>query len=412
MSKSSYSFRPSVFARERTYRLEPEYLEWSDTWRRGRVAYHDIDKMLVFKRRFLGSSASYWSSVLCLRSGERIQLEAAHRVRFRKIEDRTATYIPFIKELEGRIQSGNPNAPIVPGHYWLNRAEHFAGRLAVLLLRVLRRVDPARGSAFAGWALRLLGPWLRGHRTARANLAAAYPEKTPGDLERILAGMWDNLGRSLAEYAHLDQMWDYELADPKPGRIVMDQANADRLRRLSTSRDPALFFAAHLANWELPAVVSTACGRESAMLYKPPNIAPLAEELVRIRKKCMGTLIPADAFTIFRLNDAIQRGACLGMLVDQQYAGGVDVMFFGRPCKVHPMIARLARTFECKIYGSRIIRLPDYRFRYEVTEAIDPPRDRFGKIAIGPTMQLITDIIEGWIREHPEQWLWLHRRWQ
>ena len=56
--------------------------------------------------------------------------------------------------------------------------------------------------------------------------------------------------------------------------------------------------------------------------------------------------------------------------------------------------------------------LPDHRFRAELTEEIKPARDADGKIDIAGTMQIITSVIEGWIREHPEQWLWLHRRWR
>ena len=61
----------------------------------------------------------------------------------------------------------------------------------------------------------------------------------------------------------------------------------------------------------------------------------------------------------------------------------------------------------------RVVRLPDRnRFRVELTEAIEPVRDAEGKIDVAGTMQAITDVVEGWVREHPEQWLWLHRRWR
>jgi Kdo2-lipid IVA lauroyltransferase/acyltransferase len=96
----------------------------------------------------------------------------------------------------------------------------------------------------------------------------------------------------------------------------------------------------------------------------------------------------------------------------QHFSRGVDVMFFGRRCKVNPALAKFARRFERPIHGARIIRLPGHRFRYEVTEAIEPPRDARGKINVAATMQVITSIIEGWVREHPEQWAWAHRRWR
>jgi KDO2-lipid IV(A) lauroyltransferase len=59
-----------------------------------------------------------------------------------------------------------------------------------------------------------------------------------------------------------------------------------------------------------------------------------------------------------------------------------------------------------------VIRLPQRRFRIELTEAVEPVRDSAGAIDVAATMQAITTVIEGWVREHPEQWLWLHRRWR
>jgi KDO2-lipid IV(A) lauroyltransferase len=100
------------------------------------------------------------------------------------------------------------------------------------------------------------------------------------------------------------------------------------------------------------------------------------------------------------------------MLVDQHDSRGVEVTFFGRRCKANPMIARLARHYECAIYGIRSIRLPNHRFRLELTDRITPARDSEGRIDVQATMQIITSIVEGWVREHPEQWLWVHRRWR
>jgi KDO2-lipid IV(A) lauroyltransferase len=101
------------------------------------------------------------------------------------------------------------------------------------------------------------------------------------------------------------------------------------------------------------------------------------------------------------------------MLVDQHESRGVDVDFFGRRCKTTPLLAQLARHFDCPIHGIRVVRLPDrYRFRVEITDPIKPVRDAAGLIDIQGTTQVITTVIEGWVREHPEQWLWLHRRWR
>ena len=126
----------------------------------------------------------------------------------------------------------------------------------------------------------------------------------------------------------------------------------------------------------------------------------------------MGELISTGLDAPMKISQALERGAHVGMLVDQYYVRGVEVTFFGRKTRANPLIARLAQHFDCPIHGTRIVRLPDHRFRAELSEEITPARDADGKIDIAATMQIIMAVIEGWVREHPEQWLWLHRRWR
>jgi Kdo2-lipid IVA lauroyltransferase/acyltransferase len=126
----------------------------------------------------------------------------------------------------------------------------------------------------------------------------------------------------------------------------------------------------------------------------------------------MGALIATGLDAPVKLADALKRGAHVGMLIDQYYVRGVEVTFFGRRTMANPLLARLAQHFNCPIHGTRIIRLPGNRFRAEITDAITPAREPNGKIDITATMQIITSVVEGWVREHPEQWLWLHRRWR
>jgi KDO2-lipid IV(A) lauroyltransferase len=100
------------------------------------------------------------------------------------------------------------------------------------------------------------------------------------------------------------------------------------------------------------------------------------------------------------------------MLVDQWFGKGVDVTFFGRKTKANPALARLVRQVECPIHGVRIVRLPNHRFLAELSEEVKPVRDAAGQIDVQGTMQAVTSVVEGWVREYPDQWLWLHRRWR
>jgi KDO2-lipid IV(A) lauroyltransferase len=285
--------------------------------------------------------------------------------------------------------------------------------LAVGTLRTIRALDRKRMTDFSGAFMRVLGPWLKEHRIGRANLAAAFPEKSESEIETILSGVWDNLGRVAAEFAHIDRLRILEPPKEPVGDIVYTPETEEGFQRLRRDGRPALIFAAHLANWELPALIAAKFDLDASVLYRRPNISAVSDAIIAIRKGSMGTLVPTDLDAPLRLARVLEAGGRVAMLVDQHYQNGVDVTFFGRRCKANPFIARLARHVDCPIYGTRVVRLPDrHRFRVDLSPAIEPRRDGEGKFDVGGTMQAITSVIEAWVREHPEQWLWLHRRWR
>jgi KDO2-lipid IV(A) lauroyltransferase len=287
------------------------------------------------------------------------------------------------------------------------------GYLTLLALKMMQCIDPHRMADFAAMVMRRVGPWLPEHKIGRANLAAAYSEKSVAEIEQILSGMWDNLGRVGAEFLNLDRIWDFDPLHPDPnGRIVIASADVERFIRLLKDGKPALIFAAHLANWEMPALASAANGLPSAVVYRAPNSQPIADAVLKIRAVNMGRLIRTGFVAPVKVAEALRQGLHVGMLVDQYNVQGVTVTFFGRRTKTNAMLARLARQIECPIYGVRVVRLSGHRFRIELTDEIAPARDAMGRVDIDGTMQAITNIIEGWIREHPEQWLWVHRRWR
>jgi Kdo2-lipid IVA lauroyltransferase/acyltransferase len=289
-------------------------------------------------------------------------------------------------------------------------ADRLLGRVVKYSLAALSRTDPDRASDWCGAVARRLGPLSPAHRIGQANLRAAFPEKDADWIEATLSAAWDNLGRVAGEYVHLGRLWDYDPQHPNSGRIVTDDARL--FFQLLDDGQPALCFAAHLGNWELPGVMAAAHGMPSAVLYRMPNNKAIARELARIRAPLMGHLIRSRAQAPLEMAAALERGEHLGMLVDQHFTRGVDVSFFGRRCKANPSIARLARQFECPVVGVRVIRLADRRFRIAAEGPLDLPRDTADRIDVRQATQMITSVIEGWVRENPDQWLWFHHRWR
>jgi KDO2-lipid IV(A) lauroyltransferase len=293
---------------------------------------------------------------------------------------------------------------------WFDAA---VGWITVAALKLLRRMNRRRTSNVMGRVMRTVGPWLPEHKVGRDNLKAAFPEKSTQEIEKILDGVWENLGRVGAEFAHLDRMKVLDFERGGEADVIYDRTSFERFLAIRDSGKPTLFFGTHLANWEVPAIAPKFYNVKSNLLYRRPNISAISDAVIEMRAGCMGNLIATSLSAPVQLADALERGEHVGMLVDQHFGKGVDVVFFGRWAKANPLIAQLARHTGATIRGVRVVRQPDGNsFWGELTDEIAPARDAAGAVDIKGTMQVITSVVEGWVREHPEQWLWLHRRWR
>lgn len=268
---------------------------------------------------------------------------------------------------------------------------------------LLRRVPLDRLSALGGVLARLVGPLTPAHRVGRANLRAAYPNADSAFLRATLRAAWDNLGRVGGEYLALDRLFS-------PERVVVDDLTP--LMDHARAGTPVLVFTAHLGNWELAAVAAHAVGLPSAVVYRLPNSAAAAAAVTRIRAPLMGRLIRTRPQAGLEMAAALRGGATLGMLVDQRFGRGPEVRFFDQLCTANPSLARLARQFDCPVFGARVIRGAGARFRIAIEGPIALPRDAEGRVDVAATTQAVTSVVERWIREYPGQWLWFHRRWR
>jgi len=288
-----------------------------------------------------------------------------------------------------------------------------AGASAVGLLGAMKRLRRKPTAKFAGLVMRKVGPLFKEHRLGRENLRAAFPEKSDVEIEQILAGVWDNLGRIAVEFAHLDEFRVEGSALVTPDSVTLSPETTERYERIRKSGKPVIAFASHLGNWEIAALVAKSLGFNSAVLYRRPNISAIADVVTRLRAPLMGDLVSTGLDAPLKLARLLQSGVHVGMLVDQHYTKGVEVTFLGRPCKANQLVALLARQTGCPIHGMRVVRLPDGNsFWGEITDEVELVRDADGRVDVTGTTQAINKVIEGWVREHPEQWLWLHRRWR
>lgn len=276
--------------------------------------------------------------------------------------------------------------------------------IAGLALGLASRLGVDRASEFGGAFARNLGPHTRNHQRALENLRLVLPGLGAERHAAILDRMWDNLGRVSAEYAHLGQL----MGDP--GRIRV--TGLEQCRAQMRKGRGGILLSAHYGNWELSNVFGQRLGLTQANVHKPLR-NPALEDLYR---KCRastiaGPLISASSRSLRQMMTLINKGVYIGMLADHKLDDGLLLPFLGIPALTNHAPAVLARRLNVPIFIGRVIREVGARFSLECRPVpVDVSAD--WQVDVESTTHRINDIVSGWIRERPEQWCWVHRRWK
>lgn len=292
----------------------------------------------------------------------------------------------------------------------LGFADRIEGYGAALLFGVLSLLPINWASALGGALARRIGPFLGISKRARINLRHAFPELSESEIGRVVTGMWDNLGRVAAEYPHLRKI---RVFDPT-GRV--ETHGFEHMDRAVAAGRRMIIFSGHIANWEIGALAAAQYGATVSrayrvtQIYRAPN-NPLVERLISRFRGDRGEYIPKGAAAARRAFAALYRGEHLTMLADQKLNEGIPVQFFGRPAMTPTALALLALRFDCDVLPARVERLAGARFRLTVFPPLPLPRSGDIDVDVAALTTAVTALLEAWIREHPEGWLWVHRRW-
>ena len=286
-----------------------------------------------------------------------------------------------------------------------------AAKALFAILRVLRLFPARQGLDAADRLARLIGPLTSRHKLAVENLTLAYPERDAAWVEATARSNWGQMGRIAAEYVFLDEIFDFDPARPA-GEGLIEVDGIELFEELRNSDRPIVFFTGHLGCFELLPICAATFGLDVTALFRQPNNRYVAREVLAARKTRGGHLVPSKAGAAWALASILDRRGKVGMLVDQKFAKGVPTTFFGRACRTNPLLPKLARQFDCDVYPARSIRLPNGRYRLELHPRLDLPRLETGEIDVAASCQRLNDVVESWVREYPDQWMWFHRRWQ
>jgi KDO2-lipid IV(A) lauroyltransferase len=268
----------------------------------------------------------------------------------------------------------------------------------VIIYYVLKTLPIDLASGSMGALARFVGPYLKVSELGRKNLSLAFPKKTPQERELILKGVWENLGRVVGEFPHMDTIGT--------SSTRVEIVNGDLIAKLRDDGHPGIFIAAHLANWELPHLTVTDHGLAIALISRPPNNWILRWFLDYVRRNALVHLILKGSAGSKELLKLLQQGGHVGILVDQRLSEGELIPFFGKDAFTAVGPSKLAAKYKAPLVPVQVERLKGAHFRVTFHKPVEL------KETPEKTTEALNKIIEKWIIKHPEQWLWLHNRWK
>lgn len=281
-----------------------------------------------------------------------------------------------------------------------HRFEWAALTIAIWLFRLVP-VDAA--SAAMGYLWRTFAPFNKRHKRALKHLELAFPNSTPAERETIVRGMWTNLGRVAAETFHIDRLLKQDHR--------FEAAPDPETQALLAGSGGCIFVSLHSGNWELCVQPGVKQGLEIAGVYQALTNEHTDIALRSLRKDLYKAgLYSKGHSTARKLITILRKGGVVAMMGDLRELRGITVPFFGHAAYATPVPASMARTVGLPIVVGRVVRKKGVKFRVE-GKAITVPVTDDKKDDIEKTTAHIHEIFEDWIREHPEQWMWIHRKW-
>ncbi len=275
-------------------------------------------------------------------------------------------------------------------------------------LALLRALPPAAASNFAAALARRVGPFMGASKVAERNLAASLPELGSAARAAIIADVWENLARTVAEMPHLGR-----LPENSPAGPGYNVTGWEHIAPVVARGERLLILTGHLGNWELIPVATMRRGLNFGAFYRAADNAVVDAQIQAMRERnAPGARMFAKGAAGARGAYAhLSRGGALTLLNDQKLDNGIAAPFFGRDAMTAPALATFALKFRCPIFPVRVIRHGPARLELRVEPALALPESGDKEADVHSLTTAANAVLERWIRENPGAWLWLHRRW-
>lgn len=277
------------------------------------------------------------------------------------------------------------------------KLKHLIEAFFIYLFYFIFRSLPIESSSKVGaTVLGFISKFIRENNIAAQNIKMCLPYLTKNQKKITLLNTWRHFGSVIGEIPHWHKMSQKEF---------FKRLTIKGKKNIPFSK--AIIFSGHIGNWELISRIAKEYGIKLNLVYRPSN-NPYANYLINsIRESYKINLIPKGSIGVKKIIKALNNNEIIGIMVDQKIGDGISIPFFDKPAMTTALPANIALKYKIPIIATNIIKTGDSKYTANFYEPL--------KIYDDDTKHTITKrinlILEGWIKDHPEQWFWFHNRW-
>ena len=278
--------------------------------------------------------------------------------------------------------------------------------IVIFLFIIFFLIGRKLASNLSSYIFKTFGKFFRSSEIIRGNLKICFPENSDIQNDEIINKMWDNYGRTLAEYINL------RFFQNNNDHIKI--LNLDKLEKLKSSKDPVLFFSGHFANFELMAMELEKQNFQISALYRKLNnffLNPIMEffRTSYICKDQIAKPLPGeDKGGTRELLSRVKDRRNIALMVDQKLTEGIIAKLFNKDCYTTRIPAQFAKKYNYKLVPISLKRVDKYFFEMNILDEINFSKED-SELQI---TNRINNVIEKMIKENPDQWIWTHKRWK
>jgi Kdo2-lipid IVA lauroyltransferase/acyltransferase len=291
----------------------------------------------------------------------------------------------------------------------LKKIKHFFEYILIYsIYGLVKSLSIDNASRLGSFIAKVIAPLAPSSKIAYHNIKTFFPELSDKEIKEMISAMWDNICRSAAEMPHIHRMSDKEFYR----RVEL----IDNEAMLKRKKDKAnICISSHMGNWEVSGRSILLYNEDVSIIYRKMNKDLMNKTYLNMRQGKFNH-IPKGSEGIKQIIGAIKNKHLICFLTDQYFDKGILAKFFGVPAPTAKAPMALALKHNLPVFFCYCIRKKGAYFTvynygpFEVSDLI-PNLDKIDNPELALTEKM-NEIIESWIRKHPEQWCWINRRWR